>query len=120
MTETAPELGEHDGTHLLVLQQVLSEGEIKCGALSDRAFGPDPALVPANYAGDDRQPYAGSLIVLVRMQPLELSEQLAAESRVESDAVVAHEIGRLALGCCEPELDSRVFPLRREFPGISE
>ena len=88
--------------------------------LFDRAFGPDLSLVPANHAGDDRQSYAGSLVIRVRVQALELPEQLAAESRVESDAVVAHEIGRLALGCCEPELDSRVFPLRREFPGISE
>src|ERR1017187_8442599 len=120
MTETAAELGEHDGTHPLVLQQLLSEGEIKCGALFDRAFGPDLSVVPANHAGDDRQSYAGSLIFRVRVQPLELPEQLAAENRVESDAVVAQEIGRLAFGCCEAELDDRILPPRREFPGVSE
>src|ERR1035437_481360 len=120
MTETAPELAEHDGTHPLVLQQLLSEGEIKCGALFDRAFGPDLSLVPANHAGDDRQSYAGSLVIRVRVQALELPEQLAAESRVESDAVVAQKIGPLALGCREAELDNCVLPLRREFPGVSE
>src|SRR5450759_2375912 len=115
MTETAPELAEHDGTHPLVLQQLLSEGEIKCGALFDRAFGPDLSLVPANHARDDRQSHAGSLMFRVLLQPLELPEQLAAESRVESDAVVAQEIGPLAFGCCEAELDNRILQLRREF-----
>src|SRR5258708_1074293 len=78
-------------------------------AFPDLALGPDAAFVARRDALGGRQadPGAGKLRGLV--QSRERSEEFAAQSHVESDAVVAHEINRLGCAAQDAELDNGVL-----------
>src|SRR5918997_106833 len=70
------------------------EGEEEGGALADVALGPHHAPVTLHDALDRREPYAGALEVLRRVQALERAEELGRVGHVEPDPVVADVVDR--------------------------
>src|SRR5918999_5773152 len=70
------------------------EGEVEGGALADLALGPHHAPVALHDALDRREPYAGALEVLRRVQALERAEELGRVGHVEPDPVVANVVDR--------------------------
>src|SRR5688572_12719612 len=81
----------------LRLPAFLAQREVERRALPGPAGGPDGSPVFLDDALGGRQADAGAREFALLVQPLEHGEELAGGGIVESRAVVAHEIDRLAI-----------------------
>src|SRR5947208_1832928 len=72
-------------------------GEVKRRALVLRGFGPDGAAMLAHDALDGGQADAGAFKIFGPVEPLEHTEKFVGVFHVETDAIITHEQGGVAI-----------------------
>src|SRR5882724_5149302 len=73
------------------------QGEIKRGTVADGGLKPDLAAVPLDDLLDEGQANAGTLFLVLALQPFEDAKYLVVEFRIDAATVVLH-IEDVALG----------------------
>lgn len=94
--------------------------EVERGAFSHCGFRPDRPAVRGNNPLHDTQADLFAFELRRSVQALERTEQLCRILHVEAGAIVAHEIGRLAVAFGAADLDPCAPGAGREFPGVPE
>lgn len=99
---------------------MLPQSEVKGSALANLAFCPDFTSVPSNDSLDRGQADSVAGKFFRGVEALERLEEAIGGSRIESDAVVAHEVdGNLVLAL-DAEFDFRRGLLGGVLPGVAE
>src|SRR6185503_7192538 len=93
---------------------------VKRCAFTELAVRPDASAVPAHDSMHQREPDARARELIVAMQKLKHAEKILAVTRIESGAVVAHEVDVLAFFADGADLYGGGFLLRGEFNGIRQ
>ena len=99
---------------------VCGEGEIDRCAPFDLTLGPNTPTVAANYSLHQCEANSRPLELAVAVEPLEGLEQSVHIPIVKSCAVVPHEEYTLDPLGPASNLDSRLFMMRGELPGVRE
>src|SRR3990170_8578457 len=99
---------------------VRCESEEERGALALRRVPPDAPAMAVDDALHGRQADARPRELLLRMQPLESTEQLVRVRHIEAYPVVANEVGRALAVPQAPDLDARMLRLGGELPGVGD
>src|SRR5689334_19100467 len=81
------------------------QGEVEGGAAVGVGIGPDPAAVAMGEPRDGGQADAGAGELGLCVEALEDAEEFVAVGHVEAGAVVADEVGGLAVVVGDAELD---------------
>src|SRR5512144_225750 len=97
------------------------QDHVKRGATIDLAFRPHTPAVSMDDALHGRETDAGTLELLLSVQPLEYAEQLVRIAAVEAGAVVFHVDDHLVVHPgLRAHFDHRFFPLRAELDRVRE
>jgi hypothetical protein len=97
-----------------------AQREIKRCAVVDGAFCPDAPTVAVNDALHGGQANARAGKLAHGMETLESAEEPVGIGRIESRAVVTHEVRQGSIATRHPKLDMRGRTLGREFPGVAQ